>query len=409
VSVSTPIRSEQDRIIRKFFGLQNALVSQLGVRSPLHNPYELISYRSGYHTRCIEHKVNAVVGQGYDASDALRAHIDDPNGEYPFEILLERTMRDFYFFGWMTVNVLTTPGTDTYNIWHSPSLNTRVKINAKTKELSYVRFEADPVSGTVAYTEEPEFVDGRVQANGVRMLRRYGVQTDLYYGEPCYVDVKDLLRMNWSISFAANRWFSQGLMTDYALIEKSSEERTDEEILSIRQYLREHIRGVENSHKIMYLNIDPDEDIRFEKLSSDFPAGETVKLRADNRDEIIAAHGVPPRMLGIMSAGQLGSTNEVQAQLNVFKSLVISPDQRLVEQWWQKLFEDLGFPDPRSFKLRPLVMNTDLEAMQTLGLGLQNGIITPDEARYEWNVEKSATSLINQLQQLRKELLNAGQ
>jgi hypothetical protein len=404
-TVGSHTTSEQTKMVRKFLGLQNILNGNLGCVQPIYNPYELISFKDGYHGRCIRAKVAAVVGQGYEASDVLRMHINNINGgDYSFQELLNRATRDYFTQGWFAVNVVS--GDNTGLIWHSPAIKTRVKVNPKTKAESVVRFEYEPNLDYMSYVEEPFFKDHTTDANGVRMFGRYGDRAQKYYGEPEYIEVLDVLRMNWSIVYAAMRWFDNGLMADYAIIEKGMGREDEAEIEALKDYMTDHMKGISNAHKVIYMQVAPDEDVTFEKLSSDFPGKDSTELRQVNRDEIIVAHGLFPRLIGVATAGALGGINEVQAQFGAFKQLTSDPEQRTLEAFWQNLFNDMGFADAESFKLKPLNITSPLETIQTLSTGTQTGIISVDEARRDWNTEKRiAPEFIESLKEIRKELM----
>lgn len=400
-TVSRGVTNEQQEIVRKFLGIQNVVQGVLGTLPPPHNPYELISFTDGYHWRCIRHLVNATVGQGYDASDALREHIDSPNPEQSFNSLLKETAHDYFTHGWHAVHVLRSDVTA--NIWHSPSIKTRVKVDRQTLKKSFVRFEYEPWLGWMSYVEEPEF--GIENAgSGVRMMNNISLSGNRYYGEPDYINIKGILLLNWSIVSAAMRWFEQGLMSDLAIIEKGMG-REDDEISAMKDYLGKSMKGVDNAHKILYMQVAPDESIEFKTLSSDFPGKESSELKATNRDEIIVGHGLYPRLVGVATAGALGGSNEVQAQFGAFKKLVADPIQRDIEEWWQYLFRDLGFPEWKTFKLRPLSVVTSKETMDMYAEGVASNIIPIEEAQEEWHAEKSARGMINYLKKLRKELV----
>ena len=59
--------------------------------------------------------------------------------------------------------------------------------------------------------------------------------------------------------------------------------------------------------------------------------------------EIVSAHGVPPRIVGIITAGSLGGGGEYQAQLKSLKEVTIRPKQVLVEETFNDtIFRDTG-------------------------------------------------------------------
>jgi hypothetical protein len=400
-SVTQSFSTEDEIRVRKFLGIQNVLSGGMGCITPPYNPYQLISYRNGYHWRCIDALRDAIAVQGWDADAELKEHIEQPNPDYSMTELLRLTVDDLLIHGWFTTNVLV--GEETANIWHSPSLKTRVKFDIKKKETSYVRFEYEAGAGVMAFIEEPEFTGE--EANGVSMCRGLSRTANKFYGEPHYFSITDLLEMSSSIVYAAKRWFDHGLMADTAIIEKGMG-REDEEIDALKTYLSENLKGVKNSHKILYLQVAPDEDIRFDKLNSDYPAKETTELRKSSREEIIIAHGMTQRSVGISEAGSLGGISEGQVQFGIAKILTINPWQIVVENYYRALFRKLGFPQPDSFRLKALNIATDSDTMTTLATGVNSGIIPATVATQEWMTEKSNVSkFIRELQMIRAEMM----
>ena len=81
--------------------------------------------------------------------------------------------------------------------------------------------------------------------------------------------------------------------------------------------------------------------------------------------------GVPPRLLGIIAAGQLGGGGEMTAQLQFFKDCLIRQRQTLLADW-------LRVNKPRS-KLIVLDANPDIVAerdnFMNAFLGLHGGVI----------------------------------
>ena len=89
-------------------------------------------------------------------------------------------------------------------------------------------------------------------------------------------------------------------------------------------------------------------------------------------------------MLGIMSAGQLGGTGEIEGQLTTFKQITIDPDQAELEKLlnktiiasfgehkWQLKFDEMDITDALT------------DAEYYLKLTGQQALLTVDEAREE--------------------------
>jgi len=111
--------------------------------------------------------------------------------------------------------------------------------------------------------------------------------------------------------------------------------------------------------------LDNVEDMSFEKLKN------------VNRNDIIASHGVPPRLVGVMSAGQLGGGTELIDQLHAFNELVIKPKAKTIEDFFEnigikhkiKLLDVTNFKDDSSLisNLVDKQIISALEAKELLG------------------------------------------
>ena len=92
------------------------------------------------------------------------------------------------------------------------------------------------------------------------------------------------------------------------------------------------MKGAENAFRALMLSI-PFENatVKFEKLMADFRDMPFDKLTQATREEILAAHGVPPRLVGIVTAGQLGGAGEADGQLRNFIATKVEPRTKFIE------------------------------------------------------------------------------
>ena len=97
------------------------------------------------------------------------------------------------------------------------------------------------------------------------------------------------------------------------------------------------------------------------------------EFKKQTRDEIIAAHNTPPRLVGIITSGQLGGGNELISQVHQFNETEILPKIELLEAFFDNIGIDLSLKavDSTSFK-------DDAELIAGL---IEIGVITVDEAR----------------------------
>jgi len=389
------------KAISLYNGVQATLSDTIGAKVPPNNPYELATLlqSNGYHSRAIRIKCAATVGQGYEASPALRQHIDRPNSEYNFQTLLRRWCFDKILHGNAYIDVVSANGETA--IWHMEALKMRVKQVAPTLEKLFVYYNYDVSTGYMGYAEYPEFTRGS-RGEGVRQFKAFSEIGNYWYGDPDYLSIKNLLQVNSNIIQSALLFYKRGLQTDTAVIVKGADLGPEEEE-SIRQVFNQSFVGLKNARKVLLLQIGQNEEITFEKLSSSLQDEGTSLIRKDNREEIATGHGLQPRLLGIVSAGSIGGGGEAEAQMQMFKLLFADDHQRECEEWWQNFFDDLGFPDAKSFTLNPMkVLDASQDATDLATLA-DKQIITPQQAQLagsEWLASKA----IRQLRDLSKTL-----
>lgn len=88
------------------------------------------------------------------------------------------------------------------------------------------------------------------------------------------------------------------------------------------------------------------------KVSSEVKEGSYLELRKDIKEEIIAVHGVPPRLVGIAAAGQLGGAAEVKEQMRLFRDIVVRPRQKEVEFIINNFILKDAFPENKKWQVK---------------------------------------------------------
>ncbi|MBE3028837.1 phage portal protein [Campylobacter sp. RM9344] len=213
--------------------------------------------------------------------------------------------------------------------------------------------------------------DGRKIALNARHLYYYSPRSR-YYGEPDYLGTLLPLLTNQKADSFNNAFFDNSARADTAVIFENSE--PDEmQLNAFKEFFGSNFRGANNAHKTLILTANGENaKVRIEDLSKVQDIS-FEKLKNLNRDEIIAAHGVPPRMMGVISSGQLGGGSEVIGQLHSFNELTIIPKQEQIE-WF---FDSIGFP----IKLKPLDVSSFKDDGELVTSLVQSGILSLAEAR----------------------------
>ncbi len=133
-----------------------------------------------------------------------------------------------------------------------------------------------------------------------------------------------------------------------------------------RKFLEDRIKSKNGPRprEILVVGLPDGYTLRLQRLSSEVKDGSFLDLRTLNRDETVRAHGVPPRLVGIISSGQLGGQGDAEGQMDVFLTTIVRP---------------------RQVALEALINNTLVKA----GLGVNDWVIRITD----WDVEDKGAAL----------------
>ncbi|WP_229204400.1 phage portal protein [Campylobacter anatolicus] len=250
-------------------------------------------YVNTYHRRAIQLKAS-LLSNIQDGSKLERQGMTPKDFLYAFILNLE-------IFGNAFMEIAGK------NIYFLPSIEGRVNENREVFQLK----------------------DGRKIVLNARHLYYYSSRSR-YYGEPDYLGTLLPLLTNQKADSFNNAFFDNSARADTAVIFENSE--PDEmQLNAFKEFFGSNFRGTNNAHKTLILTANGENaKVRIEDLSKVQDIS-FEKLKNLNRDEIITAHGVPPRMMGVISSGQLGGGSEVIGQLHSFNELTIIPKQEQIE------------------------------------------------------------------------------
>jgi len=223
------------------------------------------------------------------------------------------------------------------------------------------------------YQVNSEFKD--IRLDGYHF--KYHSPSGKYYGEPDYLTTLEQIDTNKKADKYNSTFFANGARPGFAINFENSAP-SQGQIDAFKTFFGTNYKGYENAHKsIMFYTGKTKEGespakIHLDKLDS-VEDMSFEKLKSVNRDEIIASHGVPPRLVGIITAGQLGSGTELIDQLHAFNEIVIKPKATHIESF----FENIGI----KLKIKELDV-TNFKDDSDLVTNLVNSqIITHQEAK----------------------------
>lgn len=141
---------------------------------------------------------------------------------------------------------------------------------------------------------------------------------------------------------------------------------------------------VKNPQSVMILTLpsqagsDAHVEIKIEPLSTEVKEASFRLYRNDNRDEVIAAHGMPPYRMGIYETGQLAGNLGKEATV-IYYTSIIKPKQNEYNDIMNfYILPTLGVTD-WTFELKSIdIEDIERDVNQSILL-LQNGVMTPNQ------------------------------
>lgn len=215
------------------------------------------------------------------------------------------------------------------------------------------------------------------------------------YSQPSWIGVHGMLELAHAATRYNASFFKNNALPEYAVIFKGGQPSAAQKE-AIRDFFRNEYQGVDNAHRTLVLTTSEENTVEIKQLTADVKDGDFLKLIDAARDRMPVAHGVPTRILGIMTAGQLGGGGEVQQQLFIFEHTTLKPKRRRTLDQLRPLLAELGLkpgdPDkelgPNEVAFKPLDLTPpkdDTESLtglaQSLASLVQAGVLTTGEAR----------------------------
>ena len=253
----------------------------------------------------------------------------NPNRMETFDALVYRYLVDFYSMGNAYFEVVRNRKGKPGELYHAPARTMRRDASFN----GYWQVRGNKKKHFRAFGDD-------AGTNEILHLYQYDPSND-YYGIPDWYASLAQMGLERTIVEFNTKIFSNSLMAHLAVIVEGGKlSQNGREAL--REFVREKATGVENAGRIILLEDERDRvKIRFEKLNLEVKDLMIVKALEHFRDVVVAAHGVPPRILGIVTPGQLGASGEIEGQLRTFRETVLRPGKRLLETVLGTLLEEI--------------------------------------------------------------------
>jgi PBSX family phage portal protein len=348
-----------------------------------------------WHYRCCNIKSQVTTGQGWSLQPIEGEQEPDEQHKRAMEFLeapnerSDETIYDILHKLWIDYEVIGNAYLEIdynrkgepANIYHMPAIFTRKSVERpgyymredSSAELIYFN----------AFKRDMEMLgsDFDSNVNTVYHIRNYYPGSN-FYGIPDILPAIGAAVLN---KYACNyniHYFLNGAIPS-VVITLQGAKLSAESQKAVQSFFKKNMQGIINNSRVLVIPVQSsDAKINIEKLSDDVKEGSFSKLREDNRNEIVAVHGVPPRLLGINEQGKLGGSNETAAQMRMFKEVVIEHRQRRVEHLVNQLLKQLGVENWR-FTLNRLDIGEPAELAERVTKLVQAKVLLVNEGRAE--------------------------
>ena len=342
---------------------------EFGVEPPYKNNYpkylQSLFERANLHGAFLKAKQYYISGAGLtidksaktvgDISELLQM-LKETNslGESISEIL-NKCVLDYVIFGGCYVEVNWSINGKKFEITHMPFNNLRRSVNNdgfwysndwsqtkqnQTKEKTELEFIPD---------YDPENTSGKQ----IYALKSYGLGTE-YYPKPEYLGLVPCAEVETEISNYHLNAIKSGfhIGTIITFIGKPSPTEQDE----IERQLKNKFQGTDAAGSLLLqFTRDKDGQPQITRLSADDLDKKFETLTKWVDQQLTAGHHMSPIIAGIKTEGQLGGRTEIDLAFDLFKNTWVKPNQKVIENWINKLYEFYGFEDRIRFKeVRPV-------------------------------------------------------
>jgi len=325
----------------------------------------------------------------------LEAFLKNPNDEDSLKELIASCINDLETVGDFSLEVARNNVGRVAKLFHVPAHTLyrnrdmdRFIQKRNNKVVWFTPFNSKIIADSK--TGEEKEVSPKLQANELIFKKLYNSQSD-YYGRspmlPCVGAIQSSIAAEeYNLAFFENRG-----IPDYAVL--LTGEWEEGSVRKLSNYLSKELKGVENSHRTMCLQIPEGSKAEFEKLDDRSKEGSFRLYAEDLDDRILAVYKVPRCKVSIQRVGKISGTDTAQAIRN-YNDSVVEPLQCIVES----LLNDkilpavLGKEPSFRFMLENLHIDDFSEKSKSYGELLERGVMTPNEMRARLGLGQSYDS-----------------
>lgn len=206
-------------------------------------------------------------------------------------------------------------------------------------------------------------------------IKYYHPRSELYGLSPIGPSTNSAILDLFTLRYQKN-FFKQGaMMNTYVTVPKSL---SDKEFQRFKEQLRADYAGVDRAHMIGVF----DSDAKLEELGVDPQKILLTAQRNMNRNEVLAAFGVPPIMVGLLDAATFNNTQEQKKAF--WENTMVPKLQKLANKFNQEFLWPNELEGEFDLKTVPALQEDDEKKQKVASGYVRDGILTPNEARKDY-------------------------
>lgn len=342
---------------------------EFGVEPPYKNNYpkylQSLYERANLHGAFLKAKHYYISGAGLtidksaktvgDISELLQMLKETNSLGESISDILNKCVLDYVIFGGCYVEVNWSINGKKFEITHMPFNNLRRSVN--NDGFWYSNDWSQTKQNQTKEKTELEFIPDYDAENAsgkqIYALKSYGLGTE-YYPKPEYLGLVPCAEVETEISNYHLNAIKSGfhIGTIITFIGKPSPTEQDE----IERQLKNKFQGTDAAGSLLLqFTRDKDGQPQITRLSADDLDKKFETLTKWVDQQLTAGHHMSPIIAGIKTEGQLGGRTEIDLAFDLFKNTWVKPNQKVIENWINQLYEFYGFEDRIKFKeVRPI-------------------------------------------------------
>lgn len=336
-----------------------------------------------WHNSCCRLKAQDVTCQGWKLQKAdgstdnppeeLMSFLDNCNPELSLGEVLERCWIDWEATGNFYLEVARQKGGNKFPaaLYNAPAHTIR-----RTKDFRFLQMRGGLLRYFVPFGSPDR---ERMKLNEVINIINYTPRST-YYGLPDILSALGAITGHVKQRDSNIKYYDNSMMAEFIIMVEGGT-LDDEGEKKIQETLKQ-MKGANQAHKTLLLHIgDKEAKIHIEKLTPELNYTQQRLFRLDNRDEVIQAHRVPPKLIGVEGSERALSSNQA-VQLDIYFQSVITPRQKVLGRRLTETIIRRGFGiKDWNLVFSAKVLEDAKQNAEVDQIYLDRGVLLPNEVR----------------------------